>query len=65
MPAALPPAGEYDVRIEPAAGRDHVTSTESRGSATIDGEGGLAVSGVAAADLPGRGTRYRVVFPGS
>jgi len=64
MPVALPPAGDYPVRIASAAGPGHAAGSEAAGSATVDGGGGLAISGVAAGGIPAHGSRWRVVFPG-
>ena len=65
MPVALPPAGDYPVRIASVPGLGHVAGAEAAGSATVDGRGGLALSGVAAAGIPPHGSRWRVVFPGT
>ena len=65
MPVALPPAGEFPVRIASVPGPGHVAGSEAAGSATIDGAGGLALAGVAAAAIPAHGSRWRVVFAGS
>jgi len=65
MPVALPPAGDYAVRVESMPGPGHEADAEAGGSATIDGAGGLVVSGVASGGVPAHGSRYRVVFPGT
>jgi riboflavin kinase/FMN adenylyltransferase len=69
MPVALPPAGDYPVRIASVPGPGDAAGAESAGaeaagSATVDAGGGLAMSGVAASGIPAHGSRWRVVFPG-
>jgi riboflavin kinase/FMN adenylyltransferase len=65
MPVALPPAGDYPVRIASVPGPGHVAGAEAAGSATVDGGGGLALSGVAGGAIPAHGSRWRVVFAGT
>ena len=65
MPVALPPAGDYPVRIASVSGPDDAAGAEAAGSATVDDGGGLAISGVAAGRIPAHGSRWRVVFPGT
>jgi hypothetical protein len=65
MPVALPPAGEYAVRIASVPGPGHVVGTEATGSATVDGDGSLALSGMAAGGIPAHGSRWRIVFAGT
>jgi riboflavin kinase / FMN adenylyltransferase len=59
MPVALPPAGEYAVRVEAVPGHGADRGPVSEASATIDASNVLALRGV-----PGGGARYRVVFAG-
>jgi len=60
MPVALPPAGEYSVRIEAATRGAGVSDAGVAGTATIDAGGALTLRGT-----PTDGSRYRVVFGGS
>ena len=65
MPVALPPAGDYPVRIASLSSAGDAPGAEAAGSATVDDGGGLAISGVAAGGIPAHGSRWRVVFPGT
>jgi len=57
MPVALPPAGEYPVRIEAAVHLDDALHPSVAGTATIDAAGDLTLQTV-----PAGGRRHRIVF---
>jgi riboflavin kinase/FMN adenylyltransferase len=57
MPVALPPAGDYAVRVGAVPSHGASGSLVSEASATVDAADALTLRGV-----PGGGTRYRVEF---
>lgn len=65
MPVALPPAGDYPVRIASVPGPGDAPGAEATGSATIDAGGALSLSGLSAGAIPAHGCRWRVVFAGA
>jgi riboflavin kinase/FMN adenylyltransferase len=60
MPVALPPSGEYAVRVESIPGHAPGIPAADGSTAAIDGSGTLTVQG-----MPAGGSRYRVVFTGT